>query len=312
MDKNMSFNKVIVWGFKIGTHEGGRTHTHGYVHHSFVKAFKHLGYDTLWLDDTSDISNINFDNALFLTEGQVCNNIPINKTAKYILHNCYDPKFSELPPENITTLQYFHKDVLSYNLERINDYTFYGARTVYQPWATDLLPHEINLHEARNEIYNNNNNCVWVGTYNLDDHTEYQNHTELKPFFDKCKENNLPVVIHNPWVNPISAEENRKLVNSAFLAPSINGPFQKKIYYIPCRLFKAISYGHLGITNNYYANKIFDNKLIYDDNPVKLFDKCMEKKYQPTVIKYIRELMVEVKKNHTYINRVNVLLDTFK
>ena len=67
----MNFNKIIIWGHKL------HSHTHSYIHQAFNIAFTHLKYNVLWLDDNDDISNINFENVLFLTEHQVCKNIPI-------------------------------------------------------------------------------------------------------------------------------------------------------------------------------------------------------------------------------------------
>ena len=79
----MKFSKVIVWGHLL------HSHTHSYVHHSFNKTFKYLGYDTYWLDNKSDISGINFTNSLFLTEGQVDQSIPLRNDCFYLLHIVY-------------------------------------------------------------------------------------------------------------------------------------------------------------------------------------------------------------------------------
>lgn len=306
----MSFNKVIIWGFKPNTHDNGVSHTHSYIHQSYYKAFKHLGYDTYWFDDTDDVSGVNFDNCLFFTEGQTDSKMPVNDTSKYILHNCGREKYEGIKVENKILLQFFQKDVLGYTVEKINDYTYYGDDILYVPWATNLLPHEIDLNTARNE--KNNKVCFWAGSYTHADTTAFENHTALDPFFDEARKLGLSVVHANPWVNPVSNEENRRLVNCSFVAPSINGKHQRDTYYLSCRLFKNISYGHLGITNSMYANKIFNDRLVYDPDTAALFHKSVEKKNQPGVLNEIKELMNEVKEKHTFVNRIHTLLNCFK
>ena len=295
--------KIIIWGHKL------HSHTHSYIHYAYHRAFSALGHEVYWYDDKDDVSNINFDNCLFFTEGQVDKKMPHNKSSKYILHNCNGANYTDIDATNKLNIQFFHKDVLNYKTNKINDYTFVGEDIVYQPWATDLLPHEIDLNTANNEMYNRQ--CVWIGSYSPNDHSEFQNNTELNPFFDECKKAGLLVRTSSPWSNPISPEENKKLINKAYLAPSIVGAFQKKTYYLPCRIFKNISYGHLGITNSEYVNKIFDNKLVYDSDTSKLFYKAIEKKNDPKAVEEIKFLMNEVKTKHTFINRAKVLLDFF-
>lgn len=301
--KKMKFNKVVIYGHKL------YSHTHSYPHHGYFKAFKHLGYDTLWVDDKDNLSNINFDNCLFLTEGQVCSKIPINRSSKYILHNCDGSKFSDIDVANKINLQFFHKDVASRGLTKINEHTYVGHDVVHQAWATDLLPHEFSENDAHNEV--NNRECYWAGS--IDDGTsQFQNGTELNPFFNECRKNNIRVTLINPWSKPATPEENRNKVHNSFLAPTIQGPWQRDDYYVPCRIFKNISYGHMGITNNSFVNKLFGDKLVYSENTVELFHKSIQKKKDPNCINEIKELIKEVKEHHTYINRINSILDCFK
>jgi len=76
------FKRVVIWGHKPIT-----KHTHSYIHGAFCKSFKHLGYDTHWLDVSDNIEGIDFSNTLFLTEGQVDSGIPLIKDSYYVLHN---------------------------------------------------------------------------------------------------------------------------------------------------------------------------------------------------------------------------------
>jgi len=79
---------IVVWGHKL------HSHTHSYIHYAFDKAFRHLNYNTKWLDNNDDIKNINFTKTLFITEGQVDGKIPIRNDCYYVLHNCDMKKYN--------------------------------------------------------------------------------------------------------------------------------------------------------------------------------------------------------------------------
>src|SRR5579862_6958447 len=85
-----SFDRVVIWGHKL------HSHTHSYVHKGFYDGFKHLGYSTYWFDNNDDVSAFDFSNTLFLTEGQVDQNIPLRQDAIYLTHNCSSKKYQRL------------------------------------------------------------------------------------------------------------------------------------------------------------------------------------------------------------------------
>ena len=82
--------QFVAWGHKL------HSHTHSYIHGAFIKAFDKLGYKTIWLDDSDDISGINFEGTLFLTEGQVDSKIPIRDDCFYLLHYPRDSKYTNI------------------------------------------------------------------------------------------------------------------------------------------------------------------------------------------------------------------------
>ena len=67
----------------------------------------------------------------------------------------------------------------------------------------------------------------------------------------------------------------------------------------------------MGITNNEGVNLLFDNKLIYDSNIDNLIKKGLEFENNPEKNKIIKNLMIEVKNKHTYLNRINSILWLF-
>lgn len=86
---NQNFTKVVIWGHKL------HSHTHSYIHQRFYRAFQYMKYIIYWFDDTDDVSNFDFSNTLFITEGQVDKNIPMRNDCYYMLHNVDQEKYKK-------------------------------------------------------------------------------------------------------------------------------------------------------------------------------------------------------------------------
>lgn len=297
---NHNIKKVIIWGHKL------HSHTHSYIHFGFFKAFKYLNYDTYWFDKNDDISNFDFTGSLFLTAGQVDDNIPLRTDCYYILHNVNQDKYKKLNNNNILIIQVFTKDCLKRNEKKIDNCMHYTKTTnnndfsiLYFPWPTDLLPYEIdnNINNLDNIKTTNNIYFIGSGTPEVN---------EIKHF---CDNNNLKFIkIGGFDKNNISTELNNKYISESIIAPAIQTKWQVDNGYIPCRIFKNISYGKMGITNNITVYNLFENKIIYNsdiEKSLKLglyFEKMNNKK------EIIIPLMEYVRDYHTYINRINLIL----
>ncbi len=134
------FEKVVIWGHKL------HSHTHSYVHNGFYTAFKYLGFPTYWFDDKEELNDFDFSHTLFITEGQVDKKIPLRNDCQYMLHNCTDPKYRMLSKKNAIAFQVFTDSIFSVpDLVKLDTCIYYdlAGRCIYMPWATDLLPHEI-------------------------------------------------------------------------------------------------------------------------------------------------------------------------
>lgn len=301
----MNFKQVIIWGYPL------YSHTHSFIMAHFKKGFDALGYKTKWLTDKDNIDGINFDGSLFFAAGEEEKKIPLNKSSCYVLHNTNSRKYIEAGCKVLNIQTHTIGTPKDPDCEVLNKWTVIkkgDISCVYLAWATDLLPHEI---DTNNITLNNNKECVWVGTAGGGD-SKFENGSILYPYFEEMKKNGIKTKIIDPWSKPVSPEENRQLVYNSFVSPALQGPWQVNNKYIPCRIFKNMSYGSIGITNNKYVNEIFDNMLVYDDDPVILAKKSIEKKKDPKSIDELKYLMNEVRTKHTYINRIKVILDQIK
>jgi hypothetical protein len=291
------FSKVIIWGHPL------HSHTHSYIHWGFFKAFKHLGYEVHWVSTMKELDDIDLHNALFITEGQVDDEMPKRFDCYYILHNWDPQKYQELFSNNrCILLQVYTHDCLQYPVEKIDDYIYCyeEQKIVFIPWATDLLPKEID-HAKNNIIVNKSSKIVnWIGTIG---EGFFGNIYEIENFKKACFNNNIEF---RHFAN-VTIEQNIGLIKSSYMAPALQGPFQCEKGYIPCRIFKNISYGQWGITNNKTVYDLFKGKIVYNADPYQLFYDA-QKYINNAAINDLYELMDFVKNKHTYINRIEILL----
>lgn len=318
-------NKIIIWGYPL------YSHTHSYIHEAFYRAFKHLGYDAYWFHDGDFPSDFNFDNCIFWTEGFADKNIPLNKTSVYFVHVCPSPKkYLEAGVKKFIDVRYnhlWHKDhVYEYTLDKsrvekigpgcyfertklgelalvkndYHDYTIEDYDKLYITWATNLLPEEFNLEDIN---YKRENFIHFCG--NLSSHGRCENTSTFTPFIEECRNNGIPFHHNDPFANPLPGGEVMKRTKDSLLGVDIRGPEHLRNGYVPCRVFKSISWGHLGMTNSLEVFKELDGNCILEEDTARLFHSAMAKKED---FGFIRKSMIYVKENHTYVNRIKSIM----
>lgn len=290
-------DKVVIWGHKL------HSHTHSYIHNAFYHAFKYLKYETYWFDNGDDVSHFDFTNALFITEGQVDGKIPVRDDCFYILHNCSSPKYiHQRTSGKAISLQVYTDDVLKYNTQEIAKCIHFDVpgKIVYMPWATDLFPEQINQIKATMPLKKWEDKVYWIGTVGAG---YFGNIEQIKPFMKACKKDHVEFIARGGT----SCEENQRLIGRSYMAPTIVGEWQQRVGYIPCRIFKNISYGQMGITNSYRVYDLFDQKIVYNADTYQLYYDA-KKAMKKTSLKELFTLMDVVRDKHTYINRIETLL----
>lgn len=299
--QSLSFDKVILWGHKL------HSHTHSFIHWGFYRAFSHLGYKTYWFDKDDNTDSFDFSNSLFITEAQADTNIPLRNDCFYVLHNCDKAKYDDLINKNkCIFLQVYTHDVLERNVTLVENliFTDIKERTIYMPWATDLLPHEIEAIkiQIQTDPPIKTDSIYWLGSVGGG---KFGNDTELEPLLNACKRKKINFT--NIYCKA-TMEENIRLIQKSIIAPAIVGAWQKEKGYIPCRIFKNISYGQMGATNSKTVYDLFEGKIIYESDTEKLFEKAYNWSKNPNP-NQLFELMDLVKEKHTYINRIEHLLN---
>jgi hypothetical protein len=104
-----------------------------------------------------------------------------------------------------------------------------------------------------------------------------------------------------------SIDENIDLIQRSLISPALQDDLQVQYKYIPCRIFKNISYGKMGLTNNEFVYELLNKKIIYNSDIRELFIKGIEFEIRGDKNDIIKELMTYVKHNHTYLNRISTI-----
>jgi hypothetical protein len=314
----MNINKVIIWGHEL--HDD----TDIYIHNGFFIAFQHMGYKTYWLTDSNE--SIDFNNTLFLTHGPVSTNIPINDTSIYLFHNVDIVSMENnrvLPKnhlylskrhgcgiknENIVRFQVYTKDCIGRDKKNEKHKYHYFLEPpnacIYFPWATDLLPNEINENIEKMTNIISKREIHLIGSM-------------TKPWYllsQECKKKNIPFYQYGSSFDVKSGknksiQDNIKLVQESIVAPALQSEWQVGSEYIPCRIFKNISYGKMGVTNNPTVNELFDGRLICTDKIEELLQQGIAFEENPCKQFIVKELMEYVRDNHTYINRIQTIME---
>ncbi len=293
-----SFRRVVVWGHPWGSH------THSYVHAGFVHALRALGIETLWTDDRAALERLGITQTLFITEGQVVGDLPRDPTCRYVLHNVARDWYLDVAGQVLLlqthTVDAGSDETHSSSGERLNSYTYAasdgdGVVCLYQPWATDLVPDEFDFSVPPHEL---GAYAAWIGTIGGG---KFGNEEELAGFRAAAAGAGAEFV-HRTG---LSREAHRALVAGSAVAPAIVGSWQLCKGYLPCRVFKNVSYGRVGITNSPAVASIFEQEVPWRADTAELFALGIELGDRRELI---AAQMREVQARHTFFNRLETIL----
>lgn len=296
--------KIIIWGYPP------HTHTHSYINFGFAKAFSHLDYDVIWYEDSPEYASENLSDSIIITEVNSCNYLPIISSSKYFVHNNSDGFYSsgKILGDNVWNLLVYHEDYnWNSDIKKVDNYSWYddSTKTAVIMWATDLLPDEIDENDEVS-FDETKTNINYVGSLSQN----YINEMKLvcskngKNFINYGGYSGIQTKSNNRFVGD---EDNMNLMRDSYLNFDLRPDQHVKNGYIPCRIFKALSYGCWIGTNSIKMNKFFEGRItaVEDFNELYLSTEEALKNISKSVLFDNKEY---IKKNHTYLNRAKILL----
>jgi hypothetical protein len=325
----MKYKKIIIWGAKLDT-----GHTHAYIHLALAQAAEVMGLEVYWLDNRDNVEESFFDDALIISEQWLVfenphsNKLPLRSSSCYVIHyvgnkgpvegnpgaGMYLGKVGKLIDfrfacnwgiDGVEDKNYAYKfEPEKYNrlskssyYDKGNDYDYF-----YSIWATDLLPEQFNI-EDRFTPYNEPKYAFFCGTIRPD------NNEEFHPFIQACRDNNVDFFHHCPMRDGgLTTDSIREYVKRSFIALDARPKNHLANGYIPCRTFKNISYGKLGVTNSKAVYDFFDGGVAYSSNTYELFNVAKQMEESSENKERVLHQMMNVRDNHTYINRLQDII----
>ena len=214
-----------------------------------------------------DLSNIDLSKTLLVVN--ILKNttpIPILETPYYLLINVQDQSVFSNCKKIIFEELDFTKNMDEYTKK--SDYHYYEKidEKTYKaccPYGTHISSNEIKsnfLKLKNNPIQKDNEEYIFIGVYN----------NEVLQKINTCFVNTDIINRNYKTIKMDTTITNKKYANT----------HNKLIYYspiekknnLPSNLLYLIANGCIGITNNYAANIIFGNDILYQDNTVNLLD----------------------------------------
>ena len=293
-EKRFARNKIVIWGLRK------KYHTHRYIHKAFFENAKKLSFNVVWVEDEKKHASIIEEGDLVISsevQGKMVKekktfedyNLPIKKGVYYCLHNYREPFTKNLDPDYFIILQTYSNGAEKSD-QKWGPATFFDSKShvLYQPWGTNLLPSEF-----KKPVFNRNNLVFWIGSVwnNIRNQGNTSAIQVLKEVLAKHGVRFIPLRF-------IPERLSILLVRMSRLAPAISGDFQVEVNYLPCRMFKNISWGQLGFSNVKKFEEIFTGCNIYSGSIEKTVEKALglsEKEYKDIILQ-----QQAIVKNYTY------------
>lgn len=230
---------LVVWG----GNEGGQE-SHRWIHRAFYENARKLGINAVWAPNQLSSNELIRDNTTVLAIDIWSEHLRPRKRVNYVLHNfsADHPVMQQTEPERVLRLQVWTHDAFGEKWGDCRQYSVEG-RVLFQPWGTDLL-----AEEFMDPVFNPfSREAVFVGAVwsQIHNGVDLGNTQNIETLRNVLRDNGL-VFRH---LTQVSINENVNAVREARIAPAVAGGWQAEHGYLPCRVFKNISYGALGFTN---------------------------------------------------------------
>lgn len=292
------FKKVIVWGFNKNDSD-----TFRHINETFYQTLKRLEIPCLWLEDKVKNKQYVEKGDLVIGVNVQSSHLPIETGAYYCLHNFDLTIAKKIDKKHYLKLQVYTSSADT-GTKKLGIARRFDSkhRILYQPWGTDLWPNNFYAPIRRKYLPF----TFWVGSIwqNEFGQGNEQQINELRNSLLKHK-----ILLLHP--NNVSDKNNVTLTRISRIAPAVAGTWQVNNNYLPCRMFKNISYGQLGITNVPKFKEIFEDRLLYNADIHTLVEAALSITDRQW-FDYLRYQQEVVRNEYTYVNSLYYIAKTFE
>ena len=282
---------VVVWGLR------GVRDTFRHVNRHFFETAEALGIPAVWTDDHPSEADVVRPGMLVLAVGIAAKHLPNVAGVSYCLHNFDSQVAEQFDPHRSIVLQVYTDGCAEVADEKWGPATFFDTHTkvLYQPWGTNLradafLPPVVGKLPI----------SVWVGS--VWDNAEHQgNRKEIAEMKRDLRSNGIQFL----RLPRASDRAHIAAIRASRLAPAIAGAWQAEKGYLPCRVFKNISYGQLGVTNVGKFSEILGDSAIQGESIAEMIDTAVS--LSPQEREERTRAQQEAIRNFTYVDSLNMI-----
>ncbi len=226
--------------------------------------------------------------------------LPIRDDIWYCLHGFQEMFLKQVPSHRRINLEVYSNTANQSDVQW-GPVTFFNThtQTLYQPWGTNLR-----AEEFYQPTFSHSPFVFWVGS--IWNNTQNQgNLSAIAELRTVLKEHKLYFVP----VRFIPNSFNTFLIRHSRIAPAIAGQFQVDVNYLPCRMFKNISYGQLGFSNVKKFADILGPATLPGNTLAEMVDHVLRLS-KNEYITLVQEQQKQIK-NYTYVDSFNNIKRAF-
>lgn len=258
---SLTDGRLVCWG---ATHSLDSLR---HIYRSFHETARKIGVPTIWVpDEAQSRAYLRPGDVVFVTNVWGHNIGEAIDGVDYVTHN-----FDGSHPLHVTAddrhhlrLQVFTNDSFGELWDPVR--LFYReGHCLFQPWGTNLL-----AEEFYDPVFNaGSREAVFVGA--VWDDNGLGNVHAIEQLRVELGRRGLQWKHLTQVTDQVMLQE----VRAARLAPAITGRWQVEHNYLPCRVFKNVSYGQLAVTNVPKFRELFGDAFVGGDTAEEMLDAAL-------------------------------------
>ena len=300
IQRTKHFRKVVIWGLRR------QWHSHRFIHQGFFETFKCLGTPVVWTDFASDAGIIEAGDFVITSNihprGTRGNPLaPLKEGAYYCFHGFahsgYDGNdrqpHHEIDRKYALNLEVFLNKAAAAS-DQWDTVTYFDrpSKTLHQPWGTNVLEERFHAPVVSRSPFSFWVGAIWNNTLNQG------NLAEIAELRSALRQRSLRFV-HLKFIPDCASIA---AIRASRVAPAIAGRWQVENNYLPCRMFKNISYGQLGISNVPKFAELFRECTIPGKSVSELLDNALTLPKRDVI--ELVEAQQKVTAQHTYVHKI--------
>ena len=300
LNRALGVNRIVIWGLK-----SIYTDSYRFVQGGFYLTLKKLGIPTIWIDDSQINAKEIRSGDLIFAANRAMEFLPVIQGVKYCLHNADSLFLEKFNKRNCVRLQVLTQERFATDEQKKTGITslLEGAtnydetiNVLYQSWGAPLLANEffkpMQLEYKKSEYF--------VGT--IWENELGQGNSKVIPIYKNELQKLGIQFLHVQGAPEII---NPMYVRHSAVGASIVGNWQREVGYAPCRLFKAVSFGRLGLINSKTISTAH-NWAICNENIPELINFAMS--LTPAQTDELVRFQQSCVANETYENKIRNIL----